>query len=893
MYRFCCLLLASTLASSLSAAPPKDKAKESPFAEAHTRWQKGNYEESREAWQKLLAQDRYFVPATVGLVRVALSEGENDRAYALLADALKKAPDEVEFLAHRAELDYLVGQWDAAKATVEAILKSKPEHFLARWVRAQILRDSGDLKAAEVEMRWFVKTYTARSNDDKDITDPEELLLVGQAGSENARWNGLTDQFRFILSDIYGDILKDDPNCWRAEFLSGVMLLEKYNRPEAQDAFSNALKINPRCAEAMVGRGSIAIQGFNLREAETFADQALKANPNLTMALRLKADVHLGGGEPAKAMVLLEKARKLRPREEETLARLAACFQLMQKPARVDELLKEVEGFNAKPALFCYELGNAFEDRRLYADADKWYRKSIALRDNLPAPRAALGLLQLRLAQEKEGRELLTKAFEKDKFNVRVANSLKVLRHLDKYETIKTAHFEIRYDPKTDKVLAETIADDLEDIYATLSKEFAFEPKEPWLFELFNNHEMFSGRTTALPDLHTIGACIGKVVTMVSPQGKGLAKMFNWNRVIRHEVVHLFNLAQTEYQVPHWLTEGLAVRNEGGMKPPMWQTLLRERRDANELLTLDNIQLSFVKPKNQMEWNLAYCQANMYVEYSISRFGLPTIGKMLDAYREGLSDERVVVKTCNVPKADFEKGYKEYVENYLKSISTVARKELKPMKLEELQEANKAKPEDDDVASQLASEYLRRRNPADARKLVDGVLRRTPGNALAATIKARLLTQAGEEEAALTLLETALKTSPDEPRLLGALAKIHLDSKEYKRAADLAERGWKLSPIDGNWLETLSVAYEKLGDTPKQASVLARMCDLDTDDFESRFKLAKLWQAAMKYPESEAAALECMHIDITHAESRAIFLQALEKQDKKELLAKWKKRFGG
>ena len=38
--------------------------------------------------------------------------------------------------------------------------------------------------------------------------------------------------------------------------------------------------------------------------------------------------------------------------------------------------------------------------------------------------------------------------------------------------------------------------------------------------------------------------------------------------MIRHELVHIFNLEQTKFQVPHWFTEGLAVRYEGPNIPP-------------------------------------------------------------------------------------------------------------------------------------------------------------------------------------------------------------------------------------------------------------------------------------------------------------------------------------
>ena len=64
----------------------------------------------------------------------------------------------------------------------------------------------------------------------------------------------------------------------------------------------------------------------------------------------------------------------------------------------------------------------------------------------------------------------------------------------------------MRYDPKNDGALAHYMADYLEKIYADLSEKFQYKVDGPILIEVFNNHEMFSGRVVALPDLHTVGA---------------------------------------------------------------------------------------------------------------------------------------------------------------------------------------------------------------------------------------------------------------------------------------------------------------------------------------------------------------------------------------------------
>src|SRR5262249_12184014 len=226
---------------------------------------------------------------------------------------------------------YLRGHWDEASAAITKALELKHDHFPARWVRAQLARDRGEFKAADAEFRWFVRTYTNLSDMDKDIKDPDLLLIVGLAGAENARWNSLSDQFEVILNDVYGDALKNDKNYWPAEYQAGMLLLEKYNRGEALGAFDKALAINSQAAEALVGKGLAALQKYEIEAAGQFAQRALKINPNLIGALQLQADVHLAGADLAKAMADLEKARQLNPRDEATLGRIAACFFLQRK----------------------------------------------------------------------------------------------------------------------------------------------------------------------------------------------------------------------------------------------------------------------------------------------------------------------------------------------------------------------------------------------------------------------------------------------------------------------------------------------------------------------------------------------------------------------------------
>src|SRR5205823_12815924 len=125
---------------------------------------------------------------------------------------------------------------------------------------------------------------------------------------------------------------------------------------------------------------------------------------------------------------------------------------------------------------------------------------------------------------------------------------------------------------------------------------------------------------------------------------------------------------QTHFQVPHWLTEGLAVTNEGFPRPQQWNQLLRQRIPANHLMDLDNIDLGFIRPQSPLDWHMAYCQSQLYVEYLIKKYGPGSIGELLKAYSEGQDTASALMKVCRVDKKSFEEGYRAYLDDVLKEM---------------------------------------------------------------------------------------------------------------------------------------------------------------------------------------------------------------------------------
>jgi tetratricopeptide (TPR) repeat protein len=875
---------------SLSAFAQLEKKAADPFVEARQRLQRGNYAEARDGFAPFLKSEKLAPKAAIGIARSWQAEGDNSKAITALDDALKAAPDNLDLRAVRADLLYSLGQWADAIKDADAVLANNEKHFLARWVKARILRDNGDMAAADKEVRWFVREYSDAENADKPITDSELLLIVGQAGSENALWNNRPQQFTFILNEVYRDALKFDPDCWQAENLAGRMLLEKHNRPDALDAFDKALKINPKAVEALVGKGLVALDTFDLKDAENFAEQALKINGKHPEALRLKADVLVAGGDLVSAERLLTAAKLINPRDEATLARLAACFHLMNRPDEVTKLAKETAAFDEKPAVFYHDLGAVLESRKQYAMAEEYFRKAAELRPMLPASRAGLGLLLMRTGQEGEAKKTLESALKADPFNVRVSNSLRVLKHLDAYQVTETPHYVLKYDGKTDKVLAAFLADFLEETHAEFKKQFAYEPPGKVLIEVFSTREMFSGRTIALPSLPdaAAGACTGRVISFPSPKAEG-GRPFNWARVVRHEQTHAFNLIQTDYRVPHWLTEGLAVRSEGGGRPPAWLAVLRDRHARSQLLDLDNITLAFVRPRSEDDWPLAYCQALLYVEYTTKTHGEAAIAKLLDAYRAGGDTATVLQKALGAEKTAFEAGYRKYVDEVVKSSGPRKRSE-KVMTFAELEAANKKTPDDADIMARLAAEYVRRNKPAEARKLADAALAKEKGHPLASVVKARMLSRDKDDAAALALLEEAAKENPDDPRVLAALGKAYLEAKELAKAADAFERGRKAAPLEADWLTELARIYAALKKDAELITVLQEIASRDPDDLAVRVRLTRLYLKSQP-ASAERYAKESLYIDVMNEEARELLLESLRAQMKDAEAEKIAKRF--
>ena len=873
--------------------PNKDSKSqsESLLKTARQHFQKGRIDEAIEVYEDLAKQGAVpiadSVAVAIGITDCHLFEGRSKAAREILTAAIVKQPKSAVLLTKLAELHWLTGEYAKGVKRVEEALKLDPEWPLAHVVHADCLTELGQLKPADEEYRWCVRFYNR-----VQPTDAQTLLVVGRGSAQYARWHTVPAVFKFVVNTLSPDALKNDPDHWQAFYLSGSLLLEKYNRADGLPELQNALKINARAPDVLALLGNAAFERLELTEAKSFAERALAVNPWHVPALQLLADLALRDLDSKAALASLAKAREFNPNDQRTLARVAAAYLLedgLPPAAEVDELLAHLDNVTqaqiAKPSRFTtvlvdlakrnpypgyalQTLADELQSRLRFELAEKCYKAAIATMPLYPEPKTSLGLLYMRVGKTDEARKIMDQAFKADPFHVRIDNMRKLIGVLDTYSTISTEHFVVRVDSKADKVLGKYVSEYLEEIYPQLTQQFGFEPPNRTQFEIYSKskglsaHSLFSTRMTGLPQLHTIGASTGWIVALTSPTSGERA--FNWSKVLKHEFVHIITLQQTHFNCPHWLTEALAVMSEETPRSETWTKLLLERVPKGELMNLDNINLGFQRPQTALDWQMAYCQSHLYAKFLVEKHGADSLKNLLNAYRDGLNTTQAIEKVCGIKKEEFEAGYVTYLKELTKQLK--AFEEEPESSLADLRVKYQAQPDDVSTAGRFALGLLKQRQTKEARQVAEKVNGQDPTEPHAAVAMALLMIRAEDQTEALAYLEPALDRQNPNPTLLRLLAKLKLEESDYETAEELFELGAIRDPDGAEWLRGLFVVYTKTDQAEKLEAVLRRLAELEFEDAGPRKKLAQLLLERNDFSGAVHFGKLALEIDVMDAE---------------------------
>ncbi|TWT39582.1 tetratricopeptide repeat protein [Blastopirellula retiformator] len=831
----------------------------------------GKYAEAIAALDKIEKND-----ATAQLLKAQsqIAIGKSEAATKTLTAAIEQKPTG-KLYAELARIQFEHGQWDEAQASCKKAIALEDRQPLARWIIAQLHRERGELEEAGAAYEWFVDDFNAHEVSD----DPDQLYYAGLGAAEFARWTKNSQQFSYLVNTLFPTILERSPNYWPARTAISELFAEKFNMGSARSEWTKALELNPTSAELFTLKSQLDLTSYNVDLAIAAADQALAIRSDYVPAMEAKAKAYLADFRPLQAIEVLQKARQISNKRQATAGLLAAAYLAADGPAletdegrstRYGELIETQSIANPHCGEFFAALGEGCDLLRKYPYAASFFRAATERMPQLVRPHAELGMVLMRMGEEPEARAVLEEAFEADPFHVRVKNTLEVLDVLATYETLETDHFVIRYDPK-DKLLAEYAALHLEEnVYAPICEALGYEPAEKTLIEFFNKakntsgHGWFSARMVGLPYIGTVGACAGKMLALASPTA--MPQKYNWGNVLRHEFVHVVNLQQTDFNIPHWYTEAIAVTYETEVQPPDWKRLLAKRIAANDLFDLDTINYGFIRPRDGDDWTMAYCQAYHYAVYLKQRFGEDALLKMLDGYANSLTTDQILEQTFETKQADFERGYRDYLVTVVRDIEIDATAEKSFAQL--IRDA-RDQPKDADVQAEAAYAYLQRKSNTSARKYAEHALEIDPEHPLGLYVKARLFLSIGEAQETLELLERATGDRYDR-RPVALLAGLRLKQKDYPAAIELYERGAKAEPASEEWTEALVRVHLLQQNDDALIKLLPVLAAQKHHDVAIRKKLATLlagkgdWQGAARWSE------EAYQIDVADAQAHQI-----------------------
>lgn len=634
-----------------------------------------------------------FPPPSPALVELLGQDylSESERAAIRVAHGLWEDAD-LDSPAHRASAALIRGDYlDPSLSDVQTPAIDRAEGLLRRGNPAEalrLLRETESLRG----LRLLAEAHIDLGQADL----AKEVLLRATAmvaGGEVADGNELAEGVRCALmltryappreAGVIGHqrMLEHlarardelDRFSWRAHLAEAWLLYEKDRYEEVAKAVEGVMSLNPRSAEGLWLWGLVCVDTFDFPRGEAIAarlDELASPTPS-PWAASLRAYVRMRQAEGVQAGEQLAEALRAYP-DHRTLrtyqaAAAAAAFNFEEAErllASFDELVP------GSPAALL-GVGKAMSGARQYEEAAGFLRRASERAPHWCEPLAELGLSEFQAGRNEDAMEALERAAALDPWNIRVANSLALLKELAGFARVESEHFIVRCKPGgADELVAREMLGTLEEIFVRVTGNApgGIDHVPPWktVVELYPNHRMFGVRIVGMPRLHTIAAATGPVIAMEAPrEGPGHTGAFDWRRVVQHEYTHTVTLSRTRNRLPHWFTEASAVYLEDAPRDYSTLQLLARASETNTLFDLDTINVMFVRPNRQTDRSQAYAQGHAMYEFMIERFGHASPLELMDLYATGVREQQAFARVLGVGREEFLEQFKVWMREKL------------------------------------------------------------------------------------------------------------------------------------------------------------------------------------------------------------------------------------
>ncbi|HET6205406.1 MAG TPA: tetratricopeptide repeat protein [Terracidiphilus sp.] len=568
----------------------------------------------------------------------------------------------------------------------------------------------------------------------------------------------------------------------------GMLLHERFNDAEAADLFREALSKDASNAPAYVGLATVSAETFNGKATE-YALKAIELDPKLAEAHELLADLALANDDREVASAEADKAIAL---ENDALNAMAthAAIELIRDQSP-EAWFAKIQAINPKYGEGYARVAHQLELHYRYQDAVTYYRKAIEADPRLWAAHSALGIELMRLGQEQEPYKELQLSYENGYRNAATVNSLRLLDSYKNFVTTRDATTVLRLHKSESDLLRPYFETELHAILATYEKKYRMQLGGAVQVEVYPDHEDFAVRTMGMPGLGALGVTFGQVVAMDSPSARKPGD-FNWGATLWHEMSHVFILSATNFRVPRWFTEGLAVHEEGEHSAE-WKNqptpdVLAAIRDK-KLLPVAKLDRGFVYPQYPTQVFVSYFQAGSICDFVKAKWSEEKLLDMVHSYAQQKTTPQVIQQDLGLAPEEFDKQYLAWIDQ--KYGSEAAHFDAWREKLKALVEAMKQKQFD----------AVLQQGPAVVAMYPEYV-----GDASAYELIADAAEMRGDAKVQTAMLTAYMHEGGSAPALLKRLAALEDAAGQHAESASTLERVNYIYPVKDEEL------HRKLGD---------------------------------------------------------------------------------
>lgn len=779
--------------------------------------------------------------------RLRFATGRYEQAAQLAGRAAGEASLRREATTLKAEAQLAQGDLEGAARTLQP-LQSDAEAYRAHLLMGRLLARQG--KSVEARPA-FMKLIDAYNDERITRNDARELGYVGMAGWGLESTRTANDAFQ-EANAAYGRSGDKDGSYVETQLEWARVFLTKYDAGHAEECVRDAMAVNPNhpVGHALMARIRIE-QSFDFAAAAEHVERALEVNPNLVMAHITNAGLALRDNDIEGADEQIGKALAVDENDLEALSTKAAIRYLADDEAGFRRAKQEVLRRHRTYSEMYTIIADYAEWEHRYPDIVEMAREAVTIDSDDALAHATLGLNLLRMGDEEEGLTALRSAWRRDRYNVRVFNTLNLYDEIiPQYETFGSGPFRFRMHRDEKPVLERYVPRTLQRAWTDMVRRYGFTPEGPVAIELYSSSSHFALRTTGLPSLGVQGVCFGKVVTAISPRGGP----FNWGQIDWHELAHVFHIQLSENHVPRWFTEGLAEYETNIARPEWKREMDHHLWDALENDQLPPLRLmnrAFTRARSAMAMMVAYYASTKIVTYIAEEYGFPKIVRMLKAWAAGKSSPEVIQQVLGVSVEELDTAFRAHERQRLRnraddfSVAFEQYTELDPLK-----QAAEAAPQDATAQARYAAGLLVGGDAQQAQTVAARAIGIEASQPIARMVLARLALMQGDGATAEEHLRAILSGGRDGYELRLMLARSALGRGEAAEAKTHLEAAVNLDSERGEaWLGLVKIGEEQ-NDAALRLRALRALAMIEEHDRETNLELLKALVEAEAWAEA-------------------------------------------